>query len=416
VRRIDSLLLLPSLVLLLFFAGSACHDDRPAPATTGEFGQRTPADLGGLIPVIDVGVADQTGLKFIVDTGSPVTLLNSVSFGHDPDYSAAGTTDLQAFDLGFAAVPTVTYAAFSADACGNVTLGGIIGGDLLQFYALTIDYLGAALFLWDHLGGSPDIGQDVAQATTVKVHLKGGGHANVVGLNVDLPPTRLVVDGTLEETTGVFLVDSGASMVTLPQRVFDALGSQDRPRIADIPVQTVYGESTGFIVRLRSLSVGQASQTDVPAFVVPDATLFNDLSSEVGTTIVALVGGTFLRNYQTTIRYPADRLELASYHNPVHINPREFIGPGFDLAEGCDGGIFVAQVYPGTSAADQGIQEGYQVTAIDTQPLDGLTVDEADRLMRSYDAGAEVAMELRPGYVARSYTFTYSDLLPRFGQ
>ncbi|MBI5480738.1 MAG: aspartyl protease family protein [Deltaproteobacteria bacterium] len=404
------------LLLPLLLGAPACHDDRPPPATTGEFGQRTPAYLGGLIPVIDVNAADQTGLKFIVDTGSPVTLLNSVSFGHDQDYSAAGTTDLQAFNLGFTAIPTVTYAAFGADACGDVTLAGIVGGDLLQFYALTVDYLGAALFLWDDLGGSPDIGQAVAPATSVKVHLKGGGRANVVGLTVDLPPTRLVVDGSLEEQDGSFLVDTGASMVTMPQRVFDTLGSQDRPRIADVPVQTVYGESKGFIIRLRGLSLGGATQTDVPTFVVPDATLFNDLSSEVHTTIVALVGGTFLRNYQTTIRYPADRIELAAYHDPVHVNPREFVGPGFDLAAGCDGGFFVARVFPGTSAADQGIAEGSELLSIDTQQLAGLTIDEVDRLMRSYDAGAEVVMALRSGFAVRTFTFTYSDLLPRFTQ
>jgi hypothetical protein len=405
-----------SLLVPLLLAVPSCHDDRQPPVTTGDFGQRTPAYLGGLIPVIDVGAADQTGLKFIVDTGSPVTLLNSVSFGHDQDYSAASTTDLQAFNLGFTAIPTVTFAAFGADACGDYPLAGIVGGDLLQFYAVTVDYLGAALYLWDDLGGSPDIGQDVAPATSVKVHLKGGGRANVVGITVDLPPTRLVVDGTLEGTSGAFLVDTGASMVTIPQRLFDTLDSQDRPRIADVPVQTVYGESTGFIIRLRSLAVGGVTQTDVPTFVVPDATLFNDVGREVGATLLALVGGTFLRNYQTTIRYPADRLELASYNNPVHVNPREFIGPGFDLGQGCNGGIFVAQVYPGTSAADQGIQEGYQLISIDTQPLAGLTFDEADRLMRSYDAGAEVVMDIRPAVAAGGYTLTYSDLLPRFAQ
>jgi clan AA aspartic protease (TIGR02281 family) len=411
VRGAHLLVLLSLLVVV-----PACDDGPTPPATTGEFGQRTPAYMSGLIPVVDVTAADQTGLQFIVDTGSPVTLLNSASFGHGEDYSASGTTDLQAFNLGFTAVPTVTYAAFGADACGDLTLAGIVGGDLLQFYALTVDYLGAALFLWDGLGGSPDIGQDVAPATTVKVHLEGGGRANVVGIVVNLPPTRLVVDGTLEETDAAFLVDTGASMVTLPQSVFDTLGSQDRPRIADVPVQTVYGESTGFIVRLRSLSVGEVTQTDVPAFVTPDATLFNDISREVGITIRALVGGTFLRQYQTTIRYGAHRLDFASYNNPVHVNPREFIGPGFDLGEGCDGGIYVVRVFAGTSAADQGIQPGYQLTAVDTQPVAGLTIDEVDRLMRSYDAGAEVTMDLRPGMAARSYTFVYSDLLPRFAQ
>jgi hypothetical protein len=405
------LLLLPLLV-----AAAGCHDDRQKPTTTGEFGQRTPAYLGGLIPVIDVGAADQTGLKFIVDTGSPVTLLNSVSFGHDADYSATGTSDVQAFGLGFSAVPTVTYNAFGADACGDVTLAGIFGGDVLQFYSLTIDYLGSALYLWDGLDGSPDVGQDVAPATSVKVHLKGGGKANVVGLTVDLPATRLVVDGKLEVADATFIVDSGASMVTLPSSVWETLANQDRPKITDVPVQTVYGESTGFIVRLQSLTLGEVTETNVPAFITPDASLFNDLSRETGATVVGLVGGTFLRQYQTTIRYRADRIELAAYNNPVHVNPNEFVGPGFDLGEGCDGGAFVARVYPSTSASDQGITVGTQLISIESQALDGMAIDEVDRLMRSYDAGSQVEMVLRPNFTLQTYTFTYSDLLPRFAQ
>jgi hypothetical protein len=325
-----------------------------------------------------------------------------------------GTSDVQAFGLGFAAVPTVTYNAFGADACGDVSLAGIIGGDLLQYYALTIDYLGGALFLWDDVGGSPDIGQDVATSTSVKVHVKGGGTAQVVGLYVNLPATRLVVDGTLESQAVTFIVDSGASMVTLPGKVFETMAQQDRPKITNVPVQTVYGESTGFIIRLKSLSLGDATQTDVPAFVTPDATLFNDLSAEVGTTVVGLVGGTFLRQFQTTIRYQHDRLELARYNNPVHVNPSEFVGPGFDLGEGCDGGAFVSRVYPNTSASDQGIQAGYQLISIESQTFDGMSIDEIDRLMRSYDAGAQVDMVLRAGVLQQSYTFTYSDLLPRF--
>ena len=409
-RRLWLLLLL----LPLLAAAPGCQGSGSKPVTTGDFGQRTPADLSGLIPEIDVGVAGQATQKFIVDTGSPVTLLNSISFGHDADYSAEGTSEVQAFGLDFADIPTVTYNAFSADACGDVLIAGIFGGDILQYYSLTIDYLGSALFLWDDLRGSPDIGQDVAPSTAVTVHLKGGGKANVVGLTVTVPATRLVVDGKLETTDATFIVDSGASMVTLPQNVFENLGAQDRPKITDVPVQTVYGTSNGYIVRLQSLTVGDATQTNVPAFVTPDATLFNDLSAETGGSVVALVGGTFLRAYQTTIRYPASRIELASYNNPVHVNPNEFVGPGFDIGAGCNGGAFVARVYPNTSASDQSIQVGTQLVSIESQALDGMTIEEVDRLMRSYDAGAQVEMELHAGFVSQTYTFTYSDLLPRF--
>ena len=407
------LFLLP---LALILVNPGCSDPPAKPVTTGDFGQRTPAYFDSLTPIIDVGVDGQTGFQFIVDTGSPVTWLNSASFGHAQDYSASGTADLQAFNLSFSAIPTVTYGAFPADGCGDFPIDGFVGGDLLQFYALTVDYLGSALFLWDSLDGSPDIGQDVAPATTVKFHLRGGGHATVLGVSVDLPRTRILVDGMLEGVPSTFLVDTGASQVLIPQRVFDTLADQDRPRIADIPVQTAYGDDTASIIRLRSLSLGDVAQTDVPAFVTPDPTFTDSISAETGTTVVALVGGSFLRSYQTTIRYSAERLDLATYNNPVHVNPLEYVSPGFEIGTSCDGGIFVAQVFPGTSAAEQGIQAGFELLTIDTQPLDGLTIDEAGRLMHSYEVGSTVDMQLRGGWAVTTYTFTYSDLLPRFAQ
>jgi len=407
---------LRALILTLSVALLACDDGRDPPVTRGDFGQRTPAYLGGLIPVTDVTVSDHAPLPFIVDTGSPITLFNSASFGYAPDYSTTGTSDISAFGIEFSGVPTVTYGAFGPDACGEIPLGGILGGDLLSFFNLTIDYLGSALFLFDHLDGSPDIGQDVDAARSVRFRLEGGGKATVVGLSVDIPATRIIVDGTLEGAEVTFLVDTGASMVTVPKTVFETLGAQDRPRIPDVPVQTVYGESMGFIVRMKSLSVGEVLQNDVPTFVTPDVALFDNLSAEVGTPIAALIGGSFLRTYQTTLRYKARRMELAPYKNPVHINPLEFVSPGFEIAEGCEGGFFVARVYPGTSAAEQGITPGARLYSIESQSLAGLTIDEADRLLKSYEPGSAVQMVLAPRLVAQTYTFVYTDLLPRFGE
>jgi hypothetical protein len=410
VRRLRPGLLLALLVLVT----TACDGGRAAPQTTGDFGQRTPAYLGGLIPVVDVTTPERGALPFIVDTGSPITLLDAEAFGHDQDYSASDITDLSAFGVTFTAYPTVVYGAFGPDGCGDFSLAGIVGGDLLQYYALTIDYLGAALFLWDELPASPDIGQEVDPPAAVPVHLKGGGRASVVGVVVDLPPTRLVADGALEGVPRTFLLDTGASLVTLPQRVFDTMTDQDRPRLTNIPVQTVYGLDTGYIVRLRELALGEVTVTNVPAFVVPDATLFDQVGDEVGATITALVGGTYLREFQTTVRYQDRRVELARYRNPVHINRREFVGPGFDLAEGCDGGIFVARVYPGTAAASAGIAVGAAVTAIESQSLEGLTVDEADRLLHSYDPGTVVPISVLDGHTFHTYDLAYSDLLPTF--
>ena len=185
------------LVVLLGPFVSACGGGSGT-ATQGTFGSRTAASLDTLIPVIDVAVGASATQPFIVDTGSPVTLLNSISYGHAQDYSATELQTLSAFGVTFDGLSLVVYGAFTADACGTSEVGGIIGGDLLQRYQLTLDYLGSALYLWNGIHDSPDLGQAVAAATAVPIRVLGGGQETVAGLTVDLPPTRIVVEGALE--------------------------------------------------------------------------------------------------------------------------------------------------------------------------------------------------------------------------
>ena len=101
----------------------------------------------------------------------------------------------------------------------------------------------------------------------------------------------------------------------------------------------------------------------------------------------------------------------------MHVNPREFVGPGFDLGAGCDGGVFVAKRLRGDLRRRlKGSSPATSSSRSRRSRVDGMTVDEVDRLMRSFDAGTDVAMTLRPGLAARSFTFVYSDQLPRFAQ
>jgi hypothetical protein len=393
---------------------SACDDGPTAPQTEGAFGSRTEAYVGAGIPVIQIAVDDQPPQAFFIDTGSPVTLLVSGAYGHSPDYTAQETHDLAAFGLTVKATGTVVANVFPADVCGDYEVGGIIGGDLLHFYQLTLDYLGAAAFLWNGLDASPDIGQDVEPAVSVPVRVRGGGRARVVGVTVDLPPTRLVVDGTLEGYARTFLVDTGASLVTLSDDTFQTLANPDRPRIGDIQVETPYGVQNGFLTRLASVTLGDVTVESVPAFVHPDATLFHDLSEEVQEPVSLLVGGSLLREFQTTIRYDAGLLDLARYRNPVHLNANEFVSPGFDLATGCTGGFFVVRVYDGSSAAQQSLQPGTQLVTIDGQSLADLSIDDVLRLLHSYAPGESATFEFRRFVGTFTLTLTYADLLPPY--
>jgi aspartyl protease family protein len=80
-------------------------------------------------------------------------------------------------------------------------------------------------------------------------------------------------DGRVDGRPIVFVVDTGASHITIRESEAARLGYQPRPRDYVVQVHTANGEGRAARIELDRVQIGDISVLDVPALVVPDAAL-----------------------------------------------------------------------------------------------------------------------------------------------
>mgnify|MGYP000238379162 CR=1 FL=1 len=95
---------------------------------------------------------------------------------------------------------------------------------------------------------------------------------------------QFVLDGSTNNRPTAFLIDTGASGISIPGAVADAL---DLPRGRSFEVMTANGSTRVYRTRLDSLSIGPFTRYDVTAHINP---------ALAGDT--ALLGMNFLRHYE----------------------------------------------------------------------------------------------------------------------
>ena len=103
-------------------------------------GQATPVAFDGWVPIIGASI-DGGGLRpFLLDTGAPMTVLDSTAQpGLDEGLAAV---ELGAFELTFADYQATAWDVFTDSAEGD-GVAGIVGGDLLRHFAFSLDYQGS---------------------------------------------------------------------------------------------------------------------------------------------------------------------------------------------------------------------------------------------------------------------------------
>lgn len=74
------------------------------------------------------------------------------------------------------------------------------------------------------------------------------------------------IDGKINNQAVEFLVDTGASLVAIPEKLAKQLGLYGR---YSITLSTASGEVTGSLTRLQQLSFAKFNLTDVKAVIVP---------------------------------------------------------------------------------------------------------------------------------------------------
>jgi clan AA aspartic protease (TIGR02281 family) len=106
---------------------------------------------------------------------------------------------------------------------------------------------------------------------------------------------------TLNETwTGRFMIDTGASMCAISPELAESLGIRPGPNARVVELQTANGRTSGILVRIPSLRVGDAEATDVLGVVVESANLGSS----------GILGMSFLSRYIVTIDSARQVLKL----------------------------------------------------------------------------------------------------------
>jgi hypothetical protein len=376
-------------------------------STMGTLGQPSTALISGNLIFVNASMNamdENPGLfGMLIDSGSPVVLIDPTLFGGKGPTTTSQistTVDLGLLDAAGNPVviidnaPVLQVSTAMMDALG---FGGILGGNVMQKFSVQLDY-SAPMMEGFCLGCTATGARSDVQSPggVVAFTLEGGGNSPVtLGVSstgapinspvVNIPPTRIPVTVNIDGIDHPFIVDTGATEVSLRSSVYASLVSDGRAQLeSGIAIMTIAGASNASLTRAKSITVGGVSVANVPVMTImstPSDQLLNGISNELGTQIDGLLGGSFLRNFLVTIDYPAGQLHLEPYNTPPI--PDEFRRVGFTIGLDATGAHFVAQsVYPNTDAAAKGVMVGDQVTAIDGVTLDSVGyVADADALL-----------------------------------
>jgi hypothetical protein len=296
-------------------------------------------------------------------------------------------------------------------------IGGLFGGDVLSFFALTVDRAREQAWL-----DGPVSGATTSAPVVVPGDVKGGGLGLVPGScpggcgRIELPPSRFLVTARVEDHAEPLrlLVDTGASQVVFTEELFERLGDAGRPRLDGVTVSTAVGPVVAYLTRVWELDLGNgARRSSVPALVLPDPEFFTALEDEVGERVDGIVGQGLLRNFVYTVDYPGRELVLAAYPDDSHLPPGEYASLGFTLSH--DGSAWrIATIEDGSDAAAQGVVPGEIVAAIAGVDIAGLAAAEIDDMIEAMAPGELVSVTLDRQGVLAELTLEVHDLLPPF--
>ena len=394
-RRAVLRALAPSLALVVL----ACGDEgRSPPSYSGSPGQPTPLTIDRGIPWVEAVVGSRT-TPLLLDTGSPLTVLGGQAAAGTP--AGRSALSLQAFGLSFPRLEVVVLGqpVDLSTPCDGVQGQGQLGHDLVGHFRLRLDYREGQGALFDTTGDGTALAPETAAVVTVPFDLLGGGSAQLAGIDpLRVPASRVVVETTVEGVAGTALVDTGSTLTLLSQRLLSSLPETGRPRACCIALRLPTGTVNALLVRLGRLQLGGASSGNLVAAVLSGPAPFDALSAETGREIEMILGGSFLRLHALEIDYPASRLRLATYQPASHIDPDEYLLPGFSFCRSGDGdGMLVVTVFEATDAAAQGVTPGARFTAVDGTPVATLGATEVLALMHQRADGDSLRITFATG-------------------
>jgi hypothetical protein len=401
---------------LLEFGGASCGGgsgggSNPKYSTMGMLGNPSSTVVGTNLVFIDAAlngmseIAPDLNFDVLIDTGSPTVLIDPSFFSETPVTvtSANILTTINLSLLDNSGNPVVTLDAIpalqlSSAMMDEIGLGGILGGNVLRQFSIQLDYAEPMMhgFCLGCASGPRDDVESPGAAIPFALEGGSGGRAGEVELTPTLmpnvgviPATRIPVTVTVDGVDHPFIVDTGASEVSVRSTLFSTLVADGRAQLMNFGIETVEGGSTASVTRAKTITVGGETVTDVPVMSImstPADDLLNNIGLEIdpsGSKLIdGLLGGSFLRNFLVTIDYPNGQLHLQRYNTETWVD--EFQRIGIDIAGLPDSDrhwYAIDIVYPGTDAAKQGLVAGDEILSIDGTSLDGIGWLTADNLL-----------------------------------
>lgn len=361
-------------------------------SATGMLGQPSTALISGNLIFVNasLNMMPEVTRTFgvLIDSGSPVLLIDPTLFGASPPTQIATTIDLGLLDAQGQPVVTIENApAFqiSTQMMDALGFGGILGGNVMRNFSVQLDY-SAPMMEGFCLGCTADATRTDVQSPggVVPFTLAGGGNTGVMlsatltSPQTYIPPNRIPVTVTIDGTDHLCIVDTGATVVSLRSTVYASLVSDGRAQLmSGIAIMTVTGASNASVSRAKTITVGGQTVDDAPVMTIvsgdpknPDPLLDSISNNELHEQIDCLLGGSYLRNFLVTIDYPVGELHLQPYNTPPI--PDEFRRVGFTIGLDVTGKHFVVQsVYPNTDAAAKGVMVNDEIVAVDGVTLSG---------------------------------------------
>ncbi len=355
-RRYFALLL----CALGFFLNGCVSTGNRAPGRTTVETKTTvvPASIVSNFFLIEARQADSRTYRFLVDTGSSVTLVSPAfakalrtkarkgppptvrvrsANGGETELEALTLRSLRVGDAVFERVPALItgFADFSAHL--GMQIDGVLGFPVFRDTLLTLDYPGARLVLAPYPAGSSPAPKQSSRISTLAFNGE---------LNTPLIPIQM------GNESFVVLIDSGSDgSLTL-----NAAGLHPKfangPRVGTL-IASLSGDRRQFVGRLaQDILVG----THVIEHPIADLT--DELSS---------LGGEVLRNFSLTFDQRRNQVTFARVDDgPLRLAPRRSLGLSFGRSSSY---WRVLAVVPETPATQLNVQPGDLVVRINGEPV-----------------------------------------------